>query len=130
MTATRTTAQSAAQHTPGPWAVQDDNAGVYYVNPRIEAGEDINDPRHDSIIARCTGFGAFSGIEDAEVEANARLIAAAPELLEALREAVYLHGHEHAHADGRPIEIPGSTTGIEWYKQARAALAKAEGRDR
>jgi hypothetical protein len=76
------------KHTPGPWNLQNDGLGVYYVNPRIEAGEDIEDTRHDSIVARCTDFGAFSGIEDDEAAANARLIAAAPELLAALENLV------------------------------------------
>lgn len=74
-------------HTPGPWAIQRDGLGVYYANPAIEAGEDIDDPRHDSIVARCTGFGAFSGIGEAEQEANAYLIAKAPTMLALLRDA-------------------------------------------
>jgi len=78
------------KHTPGPWAVGEGGLHVYYVNPRIEAGEDIEDPRHDSIIARCHDFGAFSGIDDEENAANASLIAAAPELLEALEGMISL----------------------------------------
>jgi hypothetical protein len=73
------------EHTPGPWTLQSDGLGVCYLNPRIEAGEDVDDPQHDSIVARCEGFGAFSGIYDETARANARLILAAPDLYEVAR---------------------------------------------
>lgn len=76
-------------HTPGPWGISKDGYGVYYVNPRIEAGEDIDDPQHDSVIARVDGGAvdpAFFGMDDDTMRANASLIAAAPELLAALTD--------------------------------------------
>jgi len=84
------------QHTPIPWAVGEGGRHVCYVNPSIEAGEDIDDSRHDSIIARCDGMGAYSGISDEEQEANAEFIARAvnshDEMLKALKYAVEAFG--------------------------------------
>lgn len=79
---------AAPPFTPAPWAVGEGGFHVYYVNPQIEAGEDIEDERHDSIVAMTDGMGAFSGIPDEERQANARLIAAAPELLAAAKESL------------------------------------------
>jgi hypothetical protein len=61
-----------ATHTPGPWEVSQygDDYGVY-------------DPHRGNDIALVRGTG-----DDAETEANAHLIAAAPALLEALTELV------------------------------------------
>lgn len=85
MTKPVNTEHAMSAHTPGPWAVGEGGQHVYYVNPAIEAGDEgIDDPRHDSIVARCGDMGAFSGIPDSEIDANARLIAAAPELLATL----------------------------------------------
>ncbi len=61
-----------AKHTPGPWTVQ-----------RYGRGFDVL--REGRIIADCK---AQSGADLPSCEANARLIAAAPALLEALRDAV------------------------------------------
>lgn len=77
----------AAKHTPGPWG-QHRAAGIEYVhrdnNPHLP-------------LARCYSGGVDGGRELAreEVKANARLIAAAPELLEtvkALRESLVSAG--------------------------------------
>jgi len=62
---------SAAQHTPGPWAV--------FNGTDIFPDNDLGGDRH---IADC--FPVQDGIPYAEREANARLIAAAPDLLKAL----------------------------------------------
>lgn len=57
------------EHTPGPW----------YFNPR-------NDPRQPQIASETTGHSiavVYDHTTDDEKRANARLIAAAPDLLEA-----------------------------------------------
>lgn len=59
--------------------------------------------------------------QDEEKVANARLIAAAPELLEVIREAV--DRAEREMAKGRKAS-PGLAT---WLEKARAALAKVRG---
>src|ERR1043166_1656060 len=67
-----TTDKSA--HTPGPWKAGPQ--GLFVVAPRNRI---------------CTLYGNRDSINEAEQEANARLIAAAPELLEACKLAsVYL----------------------------------------
>lgn len=90
-------------HTPGPWS----------------SGAAI------PITAKACDKSGFSLVfvnrdDKSEPEANARLIAAAPELLEALREALdcirvyapdYMHGMPRKH----------------YVSQARAAIAKATG---
>ena len=68
-----------AQHTPAPWRL---NAG----NETLVMGS------NQRPIARAE-CGGTSGIGLAEAEANARLIAAAPDMLEALRAiATYMRG--------------------------------------
>lgn len=88
------------KHTPGPWRVGD---------------------------ARHTVFGPKTGAASPETIAtmgknnfreNARLIAAAPEMLEALKVALDLEGWQTTCA---PVE--------NHFRQIRAAIAKAEGRD-
>ena len=68
------------KHTPGPWMIaESDERFVYALNEK--------------------GFNRFCAqVQDAhtdisELQANARLIAAAPELLEALNRAVMNYGH-------------------------------------
>lgn len=79
-------------HTPGPWTVQE--------------GE-VTAAEGDVIIAEMVGRGRPCAVENPiEAEANARLIAAAPDLLAALRLIV-----EHS---GDPLKV------------AMAAIAKAE----
>jgi hypothetical protein len=89
-----------ASPTPGPWVVVGDGL--------VKAGS--------RFLGRFWSFGARTPDEAAEAEANARLAAAAPDLLDALKRAVVELEHfapVHAAAE---IEI------------ARAAIAKAEGR--
>lgn len=70
-----------AQHTPGPWEAGPNPKGIcsneYVVRP---AGEFP----HGRWVADC-------GMGDEESVANARLIAAAPEMLAALKEIVEAH---------------------------------------
>lgn len=84
------------KHTPGPWVYEG--------------------PRNSIIVWADDGESRICFMtSDGPAEANARLIAAAPDLLKALKEAVYV-----AHAYD---EHPG------WLDAARAAIAKAEGTD-
>lgn len=99
---------SATSHTPGPWYVSTKN-------PRrvIESG-----PRR-ATLAIVSAKGVTFGGEQAEAEANARLIAAAPKLLEALKLA-----YRHLNGGGdslTPIEH------AQAHALARKAIADAEG---
>lgn len=100
----------SAKHTPGPWSASmwtDEIAGS--VGWSISAGN----PSYR------VPTNTFEGDEE-EAKANARLIAAAPELLEfAIAAMDYLQ-----HPDGHHLP-PGT-----WFKlneQVRAAIAKATG---
>ena len=88
----------SAQHTPGPWVVDRDASGNG-ISTTIESNR-----------FWITGVIKFPGPGFSD-EANARLIAAAPELLEAL--CLLLDRIESP--DGLPM------------KKARAAIAKATG---
>ncbi len=97
----------AGEHTPGPWLLSgdlvyalDETATANRFSARIEGGYEINYRRHPV------------RTHDAELQANARLIAAAPDLLEALVEMERAFGAE---CSGGPAV------------RARAAIAKARG---
>ncbi|WP_113132733.1 hypothetical protein [Rhizobiales bacterium] len=114
---------SATKHTPGPWAFDDDNAVMADVGAHIctvSMADDfpcIDDDEGDSRTN-----------VDIECKANARLIAAAPDLLEALVEIL---GPLNVCSDnqnvGDDVCLPVDMTMGE-LRKARAAIAKAEGR--
>lgn len=85
-------------HTPGPW---------FIATGWIGAGHLRNDPR---VIARVDGFPY------GDTEANAFLIAAAPELLDALTSLL----------DATPTSCDDSRLN-EAQRQAEAAIRKAQG---
>jgi hypothetical protein len=86
-----------SKHTPGPWFSQYDDNGFYEIGS-------------EAVSLRL----AFTHGEGDTDEANARLIAAAPELLEALKDLLY---------QAKLSENEGG-----WdFEQATAAIAKAEG---
>lgn len=102
-----------SKHTPGPW--------------EFEEISDAGDERGEGFIIG-GNLGGLVGAalpwpteldsgDFSRVEANARLIAAAPDLLEALKKAVeYL----------RP-RVPGGKRGVVLLPELEAAIAKAEG---
>jgi hypothetical protein len=91
------------QHTPGPWAIESpDISGAPF---RVRKAE--NHPQGDLTICHVNPYLAY------ESEANARLIAAAPDLLQAVEDFLLLatlHDWEGAAIDN-----------------AREALRKAKG---
>lgn len=95
----------SAHHTPGPWQMHKD--------PSRQIGWNVTVP-HPS------GLGHLANVYD---EANARLIAASPDMLAALRRVV-LHAEQ-----GRLIPEHASAQLLEISDAARAAIAKAEGRE-
>lgn len=107
----------SAAHTPGPWEVFiDDSGGPTSGWPlSIDA---MNDP--DKTVVRTGGQWPYewdAATSQREACANARLIAAAPELLEALDRLVNITAILPPSMDE-----PGSA-----IAQARAAIAKATG---
>lgn len=95
---------SEAKHTPGPWATDEDDHDAPYQDIKIEAG------KHHTI---CTVWIDDAPVRDfnAEQQANARLIAAAPELLEFVKEWLGRQGTDENYM----------------VAKARAAIAKATG---
>lgn len=94
----------SGKHTPGPWEYD----GLSYVSRNSREGE---------MIAHVRGWGWLQKKgEDAGIEeqnANGRLLAAAPDLLEACKEFV------------RKCEC-GEARSTRSYAQMKAAIAKAE----
>lgn len=101
-----------SKHTPGPWRLDDLNdCSVVDETYRSIAGG-VGFFVTEGPYAN-QGFGLSGHISDAD----ARLIAAAPEFLEALRELVSLE------ADGKQADEGA----IEAWERARAVIAKATG---
>lgn len=112
------------EHTPGPWKFSTTHpmsGSAWFV---------ITDHNGSGPIMDVGGNDKSGQIAEAkylitdpqEIEANARLIAAAPELLEALEAKVQECDDEAEH-----YRIAGSPIiESDWLKQARAAIAKAK----
>lgn len=107
-----------SKHTAGPWMHEEHDSDyrgtgvIWSINPQWEPG--MYTPRHQRVIAEVVHLQTRSpwrGSEGEEFEANARLIAAAPELLGALKGVLAI-------ADRKTKE----------FDAARAVIAKAEGR--
>ena len=98
-----------SKHTPGPWVVV--GSLTKYVEARL-VGRLIQE------VAACGPTMADEGYGQQQ-EANARLIAAAPDLLEALQDvdALWMH-HSVAHGDGKIGPL---------HEKVIAAIAKATG---
>lgn len=121
-------------HTPGPWSlrIEEGHAEVGYREIYVEAGG----------VDLAIIYGDESVKPWAEDRANARLIAAAPELLEAVAMLVEWWDREESgpqYSDPAGRDGPrGEAEAREWFygnvnlagethKLARAALAKARG---
>lgn len=102
---------SNPKHTPGPWKVESRTTQGQFVTETHIVAEDGS---HIAEVSPC------------EIEPNARLIAAAPELLEALRPLQVWA--EHARREARAYGREGEADYMgELADNARAAVAKAEG---
>jgi hypothetical protein len=110
-----------SKHTPGPWTTDDiniDNDELLRIARKSISGKQ----EWESPIAECffddaeTLAEVANGIGLVTALANARLIAAAPELLEALEGTLHFLATY-------PSDAPYKT-----WKQAKAAIAKAVGK--
>ena len=106
-----------SKHTPGPWKFEIAWAGFSAIRGRD--GQLI--------------FGVAAGSDDErrlepEIEANAHLIAAAPDLLEALEDLrPILDAFERGQT--RYADLMGEADLVPEITKARAAIAKAKGKD-
>ncbi len=101
---------SKGKHTPGPWKYCPDARGYGKRAQRIIWG------------AKGPGYGAIAEVSyfpSEEIEANARLIAAAPEMLAAL-ESLEAWSQEC-------IPDDWEDDGYEFIRQAKQAISKAKG---
>jgi hypothetical protein len=105
-----------SKHTPGPWSVT--HFSRLYIGQFVDGAE-----RHDAETASVPLFKTVATIVErtGETDANARLIAAAPELLEACKDLVkrLVHCTVRNGTDKEFAEIA-----VAPY---RAIIAKAEG---
>ena len=93
--------ETQVTHTPGPWAIED-------CTPGESTGLRFAINSKDNVIARTTDGWK-------EAQANARLIAAAPEMHEVLSELL------------DALEISKNYGWDEEYEKVRAVLAKVKG---
>lgn len=106
---------SDAKHTPGPWNYTlCDGESAWLVGPRNAEGPDYVADAHK----------LTHGRRDEDSEANARLIAAAPELLAACESVIEEYGGHHATGC---VERPDDKGGCCFVAMVRAAIAKARG---
>ena len=117
---------SESKHTPGPWS--HDIHGVITGGPHLATSVCVTSQHKWE---RAEGLGTW--LEDQhrrelvlECRANARLIAAAPELLEACKQIVWKLSHNHDDGNGgtKPATITRNDATV---RMAVAAIAKAEG---
>lgn len=116
---------SDVKHTPGSWYIstkvwdRNNGAALHGETPVVR----MNGP--------CDAVIVSLGAAKTELEANARLIAAAPDLLEALKAMLESDGSNHESDESlRERHAAGYwPTFIPILLRARAAIAKAEGRE-
>lgn len=109
-------------HTPGPWKAQRDLRGIRNNGP-LPLGELSFGVYTDTRLLCMEDYrGLGFGPSDEEQEANAHLIAAAPDLLEALKPlAEWLYSFRISHKQVGNLDM-------SLVDNAVAAIAKAEGR--
>jgi hypothetical protein len=105
----------SAAFTPGPWTYSTHSDGWSYTINIAQADDAAYTPDWSDV-----AFATCRGERQQIQEANARLIAAAPEMLEALILMVRTHDEP---AESLLQEMKEQ----QWLAQARAAIAKALG---
>lgn len=105
-----------SNHTPGPWVFSDNTKLGWKTNPYSVS---VKRKGHFTAVADIPNRKLLT---DEEKKANARLISAAPDLLEALKEIT------SDYAERFDLDDPSTNPGIKSsIKLARAAIAKATG---
>lgn len=103
-------------HTPGPWETGAGGCDCVY-GPKIDG--------HQQFVARCPGQFGARDYDYRVVAANAKLIACAPELLEAL-ERIAEYPLPYCETDAEKIET--LLRFMDFARaRARATIAKAKG---
>lgn len=119
---------SAAKHTPGPWTAEKREGDEWWFGGKDGAEIVINHPgaKYDAVCV----IGARLSAEG-QADADARLIAAAPELLDA---CLAMLAWDEAEKTAKPFDEDGGTgfyqriaMCTEAFDKAREAIAKATG---
>lgn len=101
-----------SKYTPGPWALKHISGSNFAVQRfEVRSGSGMPHP----IFSKDTS--AIDGTSVCMSPQDANLIAAAPDLFEALDEAMSMLGSR----------LMKDTFGYEWHEKASAAIAKAKG---
>lgn len=103
-----------SKHTPGPWIWADGYCGLFGAGPNNEV----------------LSYAAYEGMwlsHGAKRDANARLIAAAPDLLKAAKLVLAWREAEEDHSEADAYERMNMRSESE--KAIRAAIDKAEGKE-
>ena len=110
-----------SKHTPGPWEYVRETEHMgghpYTVAHKVKVGQEL-------LTVGCHGYEWEPG---KEIAANARLIAAAPELYEALKEALPVLLGLVTDEGLKPEKKGYVCGGYSAYEAAKKALGKAEG---
>lgn len=110
------------KHTEGPWVVIDVTTMIHDKQQENNLGPVyLVGPKEFDTIAEVRAGHSDDG-RPKQVKANANLIASAPELLSACKEAVRIL------EDKKEFPAPIAFTLIAYIKQMKDAIAKAEGR--
>jgi hypothetical protein len=102
-------------HTPGPWVVVNDDESGKPSSIRALG-------THSTAILK---FGAFPRPSWADAKANANLIAAAPDLLEALREARSMLVARYGDPSTLPNDNASDRKSLSMFDKIDAAIKKA-----
>lgn len=109
-----------AKHTPGPWR----HNGLERSKPHVhDEQKAVAVWAGETPVALCKwDVGRYGPVDDETADANARLIAAAPDLLVILKRILYAHDTGNCGASMGEAILCRS-----YAEHARAAIAKAEG---
>ncbi len=114
-------------HTPGPWTLihnprendlPDNAARRFHIYAKSPSG-------HTAGIADTAAY-EWAGVSTIQHEANARLIVASPDLLEACKEADDFIAAQHCQVSTGECD---SSDAADVLRKLEAAIAKAEGRE-
>jgi len=111
----------STEHTPGPWWATQGCTGTWYVSTRRDRQPEDAPPSPYGAAITCAVGDHTETRTSGNEEANARLIAAAPDLLAALRSATF--------ALESAVMLAGLHALAEPAANARAALNRFYGED-
>jgi hypothetical protein len=112
-----------ANHTPGPWIVHDETVVWAVLHEPVENTYDLGNPIAD--VRRRSTF-AREAYPESEVTANACLLAAAPEMLKALKACRVELSYCKAQLAGEGYESREGGSVCEALRLGDEAIAKAE----